>query len=141
MTKLNLRSVLFLFLGAICLTLFAACGPDTPNAPTGLSAESQDGAVSLNWNAVEGGDVEGYNVYRSTNQFGETSQANKINESLVKDPSYTDDGVTNGTTYHYRTVSVGKTNGFLGFVGGGTKKSNPSGGVKRTPFSDPPDRP
>jgi fibronectin type 3 domain-containing protein len=141
MTELNLRTVLLLFLGAICSTLFAACSPDTPNAPTGLSAESQDGAVSLNWNTVEGGDVKGYNVYRSTNQFGETSQASKINESLVKDPSFTDDEATNGTTYHYRTASVAKASGFLGFVGGGTKKSNPSDEVKETPFSDPPDRP
>lgn len=104
---------------------------DTSSAPTGLSAESQDGSVSLNWNAVGGGDVTGYNVYRSTNRFSEASEASKVNESPLENPSYADEEVTNGTTYYYRTVTIAEANGVLG-IGGGTKESKPSEGVEKT---------
>lgn len=140
MPEINIRTIPLLIPACICLPLLVGCGPDEPSAPTGLSANSQDESLSLNWNAVEGGDVTGYNLYRSTNQFSETSEARKVNESLVKKPSYTDDGVTNGNKYYYRTAAVAESGGFLG-IGGGMKESDPSEDVAKTPFSSPPGRP
>lgn len=83
-------------------------GTDTtpPSAPSELSASAEEGAVSLNWNAVSADDLHGYNVYRSTSSIDEVSGESPLNESLLSDTSYTDDGVSNGTMYHYVVTAV-----------------------------------
>jgi hypothetical protein len=64
---------------------------DRPGAPAGLAATAGDSTVSLDW---DDSDAAGYTVRRDGAVVGETA-----------DSSYTDDDVTNGTTYSY-TVSA-----------------------------------
>jgi hypothetical protein len=115
------------------------CGPSAPEAPSGLSARSQDGSVALEWEGV-GGDVSGYNVYRSQSPFQDPAEAQKANSDFIRGTSYTDDGLSNRTTYHYRVTAVTQSGGLLG-IGSGSAESNLSGEVSKTPFSEPPNRP
>ena len=103
-----------------------------PDSPTGLSADSEDSAIALDWETVQAGDLGGYNVYRSTSAIGDVSGKDPVNGGdPVSDASYTDNATDNGTTYHYVVTAVDK----------GDNESDPSGEVQKTPFADPPDRP
>jgi len=75
-------------------------GSDTtpPSAPSGLNTTSGDQQVSLDWNDNSESDLNGYNVYRSTTSG---SGYSKINTALVSNSDYTDNSVSNGTTYYY----------------------------------------
>lgn len=64
-----------------------------PGAPTGLNATASNAQVALAWNASTG--AISYNVKRSTTTGAETLLMN------VAAPTFTDGGVTNGTTYYY----------------------------------------
>ena len=76
-------------------------------APSGLTATSGDGEVTLSWNALPESDLDGYNVYRATTSFSETGDDKKITDSPVGTPSYADGTVDGGTTYYYRVTAVG----------------------------------
>ncbi|MEE8525598.1 MAG: lamin tail domain-containing protein [Thermoanaerobaculia bacterium] len=78
-------------------------GDPPPAAPANLAATGGNGSVSLDWDDNTEGDLDGYNVYRSTTQGGPYSQ---INGSLVATSDYVDNGVTNGTTYYYVVTAV-----------------------------------
>jgi len=82
--------------------------PDTtpPAAPTGLSANGGDGTVSLDWNDNGEGDLAGYRVYRSTSSGGGYSAIT----GLLGSSAYTDNSVSNGTTYYY-VVTAEDTSG------------------------------
>ena len=70
-----------------------------PSAPTGLSATAGDKQVALMWNASAG--ATSYNVKRSTTQGGPyTTVFSPIGTS------YTDPGLTDGTTYYYVVSAV-----------------------------------
>jgi glycosyl hydrolase family 44 len=64
-----------------------------PAAPTGLSATGSNAQVALAWNTSTG--ATSYNVKRSIASGGETLLTN------VTTASFTDSGLTNGTTYYY----------------------------------------
>ena len=64
-----------------------------PGAPTGLRAMASNAQVALAWNVSTG--ATSYNVKRSTTSGAETLLTN------VATASFTDSGVTNGTTYYY----------------------------------------
>src|SRR5258708_6159843 len=72
-----------------------------PSAPTNLTASGGFGQVSLSWGASSGAAT--YNLYRSITSNGEgtTPYASGITTT-----SYTDNGVTSGTTYYYRVAAV-----------------------------------
>jgi hypothetical protein len=78
---------------------------DPPAAPTGLSATAGVGKVTLDWadNAEPEGDLQGYNVYRSTAHGGPYT---KINGALLPSSNYPDSAVVNGTTYYYVVTAV-----------------------------------
>lgn len=71
-----------------------------PSAPTGVTATAGDAQVALSWTAATAGSfsIASYNVYRSATSGGTQT---KINTSAVTSTSYTDTGLTNGTTYFY----------------------------------------
>jgi concanavalin A-like lectin/glucanase superfamily protein/fibronectin type III domain protein/NHL repeat-containing protein len=86
---------------------FVAPPDSTPPAPpTGLSASAGDGSVSLDWADNAEGDLEGYDVYRSTTAGGGYS---KVNGPRLSASAYTDSGVTNGTTYYYVVRAVDRS--------------------------------
>jgi fibronectin type 3 domain-containing protein len=64
--------------------------------PTGLSATPGNAQVALSWTAVSG--ATSYRVYRGATLVGSPATT-----------SFTDTGVTNGTTYSYTVVAVGPT--------------------------------
>ncbi|MFL6624534.1 MAG: fibronectin type III domain-containing protein [Sulfurifustis sp.] len=65
-------------------------------APTGLAINGvTDTSIALIWNSVGG--AAGYNVYRN---------GTKVNGSAVATNTYTDGGLTPGTTYTYQVTAV-----------------------------------
>ncbi|MFH1371833.1 MAG: hypothetical protein ABII09_11200 [Planctomycetota bacterium] len=100
-------------------------GGDTtpPAAPTGLSAIAGNGVVTLNWNDNTEGNLDGYNVYRATVTGGPYT---KQNTSLLSSSDYTDNSVTNGTTYYYVVTALDTS----------TNESDNSDEVSATPYAD-----
>ncbi|HEV2257826.1 MAG TPA: fibronectin type III domain-containing protein, partial [Streptosporangiaceae bacterium] len=77
-----------------------------PSAPTGLMASGSNGSVKLSWIAPAsngGSQITGYDVYRGTTQGGESSTPIATG---VSGSTFTDTGVTNGTTYYYKVTAV-----------------------------------
>jgi arabinogalactan endo-1,4-beta-galactosidase len=74
-----------------------------PAAPTGLTAMAGDSTVSLNWNDNGEPDINGYYVYRSTTSGGTYT---RLSSTILTGSNYTDDSVTNGTTYYYVVTAV-----------------------------------
>lgn len=71
-----------------------------PAAPTGLTATAGNGQASLSWNASTG--ASSYNVKRATASSGPyTTVATGLAAT-----SYTNTGLTNGTTYYYVVSAV-----------------------------------
>jgi endoglucanase len=96
-----------------------------PAAPTGLAATPGDATVSLDWNDNGESDLDGYNVYRSTTPGGGYSQ---LNGSLLSSSDYTDNSVSNGTTYYYVVTAVDTSNNESGYSGeaSATPQAGPS---------------
>ncbi len=69
-----------------------------PAEPTGLTATAGDGTVDLDWANNGESDLAGYTVYRSTVSGGSYTA---LNGSLLTGSTYTDNAVSNGTTYYY----------------------------------------
>ena len=86
----------------------AATTGGSPPAPTGLMATPGNAQVSLTWNASLG--TVSYNVYGSTSSGGPYSQI----ATGITTTSYTNMGLTNGTTYYYVVTAV-NANGESGY--------------------------
>lgn len=71
-----------------------------PDAPANLTAIAGDSQVSLSWTASTG--AESYNIKRATTSGGAYSTV----ASNIYTNSYTDTGLTNGTTYYYVVTAV-----------------------------------
>ena len=71
-----------------------------PAAPTNLTATAGNAQVMLSWSGSPA--AASYNIYRSTTSGSET-----LLQSGVAGTSYTDTGLTNGTTYFYQVAAVG----------------------------------
>jgi autotransporter-associated beta strand protein len=71
-----------------------------PGIPAGLSAVHSPGSVTLNWSAASF--AVSYNVRRSTTSGGPYD----LIASGVSSQSYTDNSVTDGTTYYYVVTGV-----------------------------------
>lgn len=72
-----------------------------PVAPAGLSATAGNAQAGLNWTASSG--ATSYNVYRGTTSNGQS--ATPIATGIAG-TSYTNTGLTNGTTYYYKVAAV-----------------------------------
>lgn len=75
-----------------------------PSIPNGLSTNAGDSHVTLTWSAVPG--AKYYNVKRSTTSSGPYTTV----AAVTSGTSYSDSGLTNGTTYFY-VVSAGNESG------------------------------
>lgn len=76
---------------------------DAPATPTGLTKRAGDQNVLLDWDNNTESDLAGYNIYRSTTSG---SGYIKLNSSLLNTPDYSDDSVTNTSTYYYVVTAV-----------------------------------
>ena len=74
-----------------------APGSSPPAAPTNVAVTAGDGQVDLSWSAVTGADS--YAIKRSTSDGGPYTTVTGA-DSLTS-TSYSDSGLTNGTTYYY----------------------------------------
>jgi endoglucanase len=72
-----------------------------PATPTGLTATAGNGQVGLFWNASSG--ATSYNVYRGTTADGEATMPIATG---ITGTSFTDPGLSNGTTYFYKVAAV-----------------------------------
>lgn len=74
-----------------------------PATPLNLSASSDETSVSLDWDDNTDSDLQGYNIYRSTD-----SGTNYVllNTSVIVLSEYTDSNVVAGTTYYYVVTAV-----------------------------------
>jgi chitin-binding protein len=71
-----------------------------PSTPTGLGGVPGNAQVVLTWNAVSG--ATGYNVKRSTTNGGPYANV----AANVTGTTYTNTGLTNGTTYYYVVTAL-----------------------------------
>jgi fibronectin type 3 domain-containing protein len=74
-------------------------------APTGLATTPGDRQVSLTWNASPYTGVSAYKVYRAPSVGGPYTQI--ATATVGASPSYTDNGVLNGSTYYYQVSTWG----------------------------------
>ena len=110
------------FRGVEVLGAGVAVGPQIPAAPT-LSAVADDQKVTLTWTASPG--AASYSLYRSNSTGTETVYLTGLGGT-----SFTDTGLTNGTTYYYKVTASN--------AAGESPKSNE---VSATPFLNPPAAP
>ena len=82
-------------------TIAVTAGQAVPAAPTGLKAVAGNAQVALSWTASSG--AVSYNVYRGTAAGAEG--ASPIATGITK-TTYTNTGLTNGTTYYYKVAAV-----------------------------------
>jgi chitin-binding protein len=73
---------------------------NVPPAPTGLAATAGNAQVALSWGAASG--ATSYNVKRSTTNGGPYSNV----ATNVTATTFTNTGLTNGTTYYYVVTAV-----------------------------------
>jgi chitodextrinase len=104
--------------GVPSVAKFVRVDPDTtpPAVPSGLNATAGDAQVALNWSANGESDLDHYNVYRNNSKIGSPTGS-----------SYTDTGLTNGTTYSYAVTAVDKAG----------NESAKSGNISATPQAPP----
>jgi uncharacterized repeat protein (TIGR02543 family) len=75
----------------------------TPGAPTGLSATSISGAVTLNWNAPSRAPASEYTIWRGTASNQETTDIATVSAPTT---TYTDTSTTAGSTYYYEVQAA-----------------------------------
>ncbi|MHB0968145.1 MAG: fibronectin type III domain-containing protein, partial [Bellilinea sp.] len=71
-------------------------------APTGLTAATANGSVTLNWTAP-GPEVVGYRIYRYRGILDDGI----VNRELVRETGYTDRGLAPGVEYTYKVSAIG----------------------------------
>jgi len=78
---------------------------DAPEAPTGVQvapgAAQAGGVLSVSWAPVAEPGIAGYRVYRSTSSSGPYGLAATVGNVT----SFSDNGLTNGTTYYYKIAA------------------------------------
>ena len=106
--------------------VLTGCGKTEMEVPAGVTATPLNGQATISWLAVTG--ASSYNIYWS-NTSGVTPANGKIISVAAGTftPSYTQTGLTNGTTYYYVVTAV-NSNG----------ESAPSTQVSCTPAGDAP---
>ena len=81
------------------IEILSSSSPAAPPAPTGLVATAGNGSVALTWTASAG--ATSYSIYRGTASGGEGTTP----VATTTSNSFTDTGLTNGTTYYYKVTA------------------------------------
>lgn len=94
-------------LGGIAAVVMLAVGAASAQAPEQVQLMPRDGAVVIVWMAPEG-DVTGYNVYQyqPATPGGDLGAGKKVNADPITATSFTVEGLTNGTAYHFRVSAI-----------------------------------
>ena len=100
--------------------------PTIPPAPTGLSATAGNGQVSLTWNASSG--ATSYRVKRATTSGGPYTTI-----ATVTGTSFTNTGLTNGTTYFFVVSALNSAGESGNSNQSSATPSQPTGTVTVTP--------
>ncbi|MBN1766475.1 MAG: carbohydrate binding domain-containing protein [Sedimentisphaerales bacterium] len=109
-----------------------------PPAPTALEATAGETYIFLDWNDT-GGDLAGYNLYRSTTSG---SDYNKLNGSLLSSSYYNDTSTESGVTYYYVVTMVDNSSyesGYSNEAGATSTNSSPPAaptGLTATPVEE-----
>ena len=90
--------------GTPSVPVSAVVGVQLPATPTGLAAVAGNGQVSLSWNAVSG--ATAYTLHRWT-----TDSNVRVPVYTGSTPSFSNTGLTNGTTYRYQVMASNTTGG------------------------------
>ncbi|MBI5022879.1 MAG: carboxypeptidase regulatory-like domain-containing protein [Candidatus Magasanikbacteria bacterium] len=72
-----------------------------PSAPANVAAVAGNATVSITWTANSEGDLQGYDIYRSSTANGTFSSLGSATTN-----SYTDSSAVNGSTYYYRITAT-----------------------------------
>jgi hypothetical protein len=112
------RLVLASFAAAACALAAVALAAQPLKPPATLSASAGDRQVTLTWPASSSSGVTGYRVYRR----GANGRWPAAPTASTAGRTFTDTGLTNGTSYAYRVTSVA-----------GTRESKPSPIATATP--------
>ncbi|MGO8673121.1 MAG: malectin domain-containing carbohydrate-binding protein, partial [Capsulimonadaceae bacterium] len=75
-----------------------------PLAPTNLTGTSSGTTATLTWNAVAG--ATSYNVYRTITEGSSTANPQDTPQANVTTNSFSDTGLTTGTTYYYIVTAL-----------------------------------
>ena len=101
-----------------------------PAAPTGLTATAVSSSqINLDWNNNTEGDLDHYNVYRSTTSGFTPGPGTFVAETTVS--NYSDTGLSASTTYYYKVTAVDTSN----------NESSPSAQASATTQEGPPPPP
>jgi hypothetical protein len=74
-----------------------------PTGPTGLTATSGNGTVTLHWTGSTSGSPTSYSIYRGTMSDGEATTPIATTNGTTT--TFTDTGLTNGKTYFYNVAA------------------------------------
>ncbi|MGB8951493.1 MAG: M20/M25/M40 family metallo-hydrolase [Candidatus Aminicenantales bacterium] len=109
--KLNMDFVTAVTKASLAAAACLAQPENTPSPPSGVTAHSQISSslftdfktVHINWNPVQGQQITGYNIYRTT-----TSHANykKISSLPVSQTSFKDEFLNTNTAFFYVITAV-----------------------------------
>jgi len=88
--------------------VFKIDGP--PAEPQNLAAATSDHAINLTWDAVVEGDLDRYNVYRSTSPGVELIPANLLATVMAPLTGYTDSAVQHDSLYYYVVTALDSMN-------------------------------
>ena len=92
-----------------------------PSIITNVAAVAGNNSVSLTWTAGSEGDLQGYDVYRSTSPAGTYSSLGSSTSN-----SYTDSTAVNGTTYYYK-ITATDTGGLESDLSSASNAATPTG--------------
>jgi fibronectin type 3 domain-containing protein len=106
----------------------ATSAGNPPTAPAGLSATAGNTQISLSWTASSG--ATSYTLYRGTSSGSETSLISGLTST-----TYTNTGLTNGTTYYYK-VTATNTAGTSAYSNEASATPTSGGGGTTTYYQD-----
>ncbi len=85
---------------------------ETPG-PLNMTATAGASSIDLDWSPSPAPNIGGYNVYRSTSSFSDSTGATRLNTSVIGDTTFTDSTPVENTTYYYRAAAYDTVTGAL----------------------------